>query len=1045
MTTVNKEATIRKELISLITYPYSDPSPIPDFGRLYPYNRFDGYTNTGTEQAWDMIVMENEYIKLWINPAVGGKIWGAIEKATNKEFIYFNHVAKFRDVAMRGPWTSGGMETNMGIIGHSPSCSAAVDYYIRKNKDGSVSCFTGATDWPSRTTWKVEVCLPANAAYFTTKSSWFNNSHLEQSYYQWNNVGIKASGNLEYINPGHQRLGHDGKNFNWPRDEENRRISFYNENNFCEYKSYHIFGSYSDFWGCYWHNDDFGFGHSASYDDKPGKKIWIWGLSRYGMIWEDLLTDSDGQYTEVQSGRLFNQSIAASTKTPFKHRSFLPYTFDNWEEYWFPVKDIGGLTYANQQLSFHLTEENGTKQLKLCANQPIVTNITIEADTTFLLAKYLELKVMQTKVITLPADTALDQLKIWLNDELIYNAKEQNYNLNRPVRIAAGYNSNSLQAIYIQAKEWERQRFFERAIEQYQECLKKDPFYIEALNGLAGIFIRHVQYNKALSLIKTALSINTYHPEANYLYGIINVRLNYTIDAKDAFSIACQSLEYRSASYTELAKIFFREQQLEKSLLYLKKALQYNTHNIQALQLQLIIARLQGQIDSAKLFAHILFNANPINHLVRFELYKLEEISNKVFKTGISSELPYETYLELNSFYYSLNLYDSCMEILETAPEYAMVNIWKAYLYSLKNVNSEINDQINIAISLTPELVFPHTEEEVKVLEWAVANYTSWKFKYYLALVYIQMLRTDEALHLLLSCQDEPDFYAFYIVRANTQRGKDDSTCEQDLYKAYRLDSKQWRTSFQLSKYYAEKNQWAKALEIVQGSYQQNSDNYYLGLHLAKCLMYTSKFQEGITLMNNLNVLPNEGATDGRNVWKETHLFAALKAINEINWNKAQYYLAQARRWPENMGVGKPYDVDERLENFLELYCLGQYNQFVPDGLFNTIAYYRDKYPNMPYSSNDFLTIYLLHKNNEEDKAEIILNTWLEQDSNDLAAQWSRAFMNADTEKLLKVAEIKPVKRVPLPYEILFEDRSFPFVKEMYSKHFFDVLYKTVS
>jgi hypothetical protein len=81
-------------LITLTTYPYSDPSPIPEFGRLYPYNRFDGYTNTGTAQDWEMIVLENDYIKLWINPAVGGKIWGAIEKATGKEFIYFNHTSQ---------------------------------------------------------------------------------------------------------------------------------------------------------------------------------------------------------------------------------------------------------------------------------------------------------------------------------------------------------------------------------------------------------------------------------------------------------------------------------------------------------------------------------------------------------------------------------------------------------------------------------------------------------------------------------------------------------------------------------------------------------------------------------------------------------------------------------------------------------------------------------------------------------------------------------------------------------------------------------------
>ena len=37
---------------------------------------------------------------------------------------------------------------------------------------------------------------------------------------------------------------------------------------------------------------------------------------------EKLLTDTDGQYVEVQSGRLFNQASETSSLTPFKQRSF---------------------------------------------------------------------------------------------------------------------------------------------------------------------------------------------------------------------------------------------------------------------------------------------------------------------------------------------------------------------------------------------------------------------------------------------------------------------------------------------------------------------------------------------------------------------------------------------------------------------------------------------------------------------------------------------------------------------------------------------------
>lgn len=39
---------------------------------------------------------------------------------------------KFRDIAMRGPWTSGGIEFNFGIIGHAPTTSTPVDYLTKK-------------------------------------------------------------------------------------------------------------------------------------------------------------------------------------------------------------------------------------------------------------------------------------------------------------------------------------------------------------------------------------------------------------------------------------------------------------------------------------------------------------------------------------------------------------------------------------------------------------------------------------------------------------------------------------------------------------------------------------------------------------------------------------------------------------------------------------------------------------------------------------------------------------------------------------------------
>jgi len=306
----NNPASIKEYKRVFTTYPFTDPDPIPKpDSKIYPYYRYDGFSDKSVQKEWQVVELENDFIKIMILPEVGGKIWSATEKSTGKDFIYNNHVVKFRDVAMRGPWTSGGIEANYGIIGHTPNCATPVDFTTIKREDGSVSCVIGVLDLLTRTSWRLDINLPKDKAYFTTNSFWYNSSALEQPYYTWMNTGIKAAGNLQFIYPGKNYLGHEGEYGDWPINKKNGKdVSFYNNNNFGGYKSYHVFGKYTDFFGAYWLDDDFGMGRYSSHDDKAGKKIWIWGLSQQGMIWEKLLTDNDGQYVEVQSGRLFNQS-----------------------------------------------------------------------------------------------------------------------------------------------------------------------------------------------------------------------------------------------------------------------------------------------------------------------------------------------------------------------------------------------------------------------------------------------------------------------------------------------------------------------------------------------------------------------------------------------------------------------------------------------------------------------------------------------------------------------------------------------------------------
>src|SRR5271168_3514557 len=80
-------ASVREYEQTFPTYAFSDPSPIPLLNNVYPYFRFDGFTDRSTPKNWKVVELQNDYIRLLILPEIGGKIWAAIERSTNRPFL----------------------------------------------------------------------------------------------------------------------------------------------------------------------------------------------------------------------------------------------------------------------------------------------------------------------------------------------------------------------------------------------------------------------------------------------------------------------------------------------------------------------------------------------------------------------------------------------------------------------------------------------------------------------------------------------------------------------------------------------------------------------------------------------------------------------------------------------------------------------------------------------------------------------------------------------------------------------------------------------
>lgn len=913
-------STVREYSQVFTTYPYSDPNPVPVPGRIYPYFRFDGYTDTPVEKAWKVIELENAFLKVLILPEIGGKIWAAIDKTTGQPFIYYNHVVKFRDIAMRGPWTSGGIEPNYGIIGHTPNCATPVDYVIRTLPDGSASVTLGVLDLLTRTPWRLEVTLPPESAYFTTRSLWQNTSTLEQPYYTWMNAGLAARGNLQFVYPGTHYLGHDGSVSSWPMHPTNGKdLSFYEQNDFGPYKSYHVFGKASDFFGAYWHERDAGMARYSTRDDKAGKKIWIWGLSEQGMIWEKLLTDADGQYVEVQSGRLFNQAAPESSETPFKNRGFAPGATDSWTEYWMPIKGTQGFVKANDLGALNVRREGGRLVLAFSPVQAATGQVELFDGPTRVAAWDVRFTPLTTWTMQFERDVPDARLRVRvLGTRFEYLGDPGADVIARPTATPATFDPTTVFGLHTQAREAMRQRNYTDAARLVARTLERDRHYAPALVDAAQLGLRAGNHAEAFARAQEALSIDTYDPAANYYYGLAADGLGRAADARDGFEMAAQSPEWRGAAWFQLGRLALSDQRLETAYHYAKRAMTAYGDDAQAVQLAAVVARVAGDLTAANAYLARLLGLDPLNHVARVEraMASGATADRDAVVTGVTNEMPHETFLEMAAWYSNLGRPGDAAWLLALSPVTPEVLYWRAWL--LREADAAASRALLAQANAgSPALTFPFRAESVPVFRWAMAQSDAWQPRYYLALLELGRGNAAQAHRLLEALGQRPSFAPFYALRA----GLDGTTREAaltDLTQAMELDPAEWRFARQLIERHLADGRFAEAVTVGRRVTARSPTNYVLGMLLARSLVLAGESGDALGVLGGLTVLPYEGAVDGRRLYREAHLRLAIAEMAS-DAPAARRHVQEAQAWPEHLGAGRPYDdaIDHRLDDWL--------------------------------------------------------------------------------------------------------------------------------
>ena len=91
---------IKRKKESIPTYVPADAIKLPMFfehrhyqgaiGRLYPLPYSDSISDDKKDVEYDIVTLENEYVKTQVAPQLGGKILRGLDKLSGYDFIYYN-------------------------------------------------------------------------------------------------------------------------------------------------------------------------------------------------------------------------------------------------------------------------------------------------------------------------------------------------------------------------------------------------------------------------------------------------------------------------------------------------------------------------------------------------------------------------------------------------------------------------------------------------------------------------------------------------------------------------------------------------------------------------------------------------------------------------------------------------------------------------------------------------------------------------------------------------------------------------------------------
>ncbi len=930
------QVKIWEETVTLPTYQLGPGDLNPRFHELdgtiiFPYTMQDAFTTEIVDQTYQALYLENEYLKVMVLPAIGGRVHSVFDKSRGEEMFHLLDVIRPARIALRGAWIPGGIEWNPGPQAHTVIAYSPVNAALQQHEDGSASVVITNTLKDSRLRWQARVTLHPGRSYLDQNIRIDNPTDGIHPYYFWNNTCFPNYAGTRFICPTDVMTDHHGRTFTpWPI---HNGVDMTRLENYGEQTPFFAYKCTFDFFGAYNTVSDHGIVQTADHRVLPGKKYWTWGKADYGQQRMAIMGHEDVEYVEVQSGPLATQS---------DYEPLAPQSTVQWREWWYPVHGLGeGFEFATTDLAIQAERPGRNLVLRMLATGEFpAARVMIEPDGGRAVTRSVDLSPAAPVTVRVRGvGEAPARVRVLAGDGTVladYRTPLEVPKIENP-QAPSRETHDTPSGLYAQAVRADRDSARAEARRLYQRALEADPQHVEALRALAVLEIEAGQYEQAATRLAQAVKLDPARGALHCLAAVASLNLGEPARALDQALEGLRRPDTRSWGWDLAGRAHLRRGEPARAVEAFAAALAAEPLNLRARDHLLMALIAAGRPDEAREQAQAALADDPTGIVAAMTLVQAGDLEARQLSGRLRSIIGEPDFEALDTAidYAGVGLLEAAEQLLWIASvnelEPAQVNpialYWLAWLSDARGNQGDATRWLAMLDATSDEDVIPSHPETIAVLSWAIERRADdARARLHLGNLLAGLGRLDEAPALWQQAVDiDPTLAVGWRNLALFEwKNKKDLKAAEQLYaraiEARPGDQTYWRDRAQVL---LEDNRPAEAAALLEPQLTLDWLRDDLRLTLVRAWLAEKRYDEALEQLGAVQYVVGEFTSDTHDLFVRALLERGRAALEQ---GKAPAALADFKRaltYPPNLGIGRRAKPEEAER----LYWLGQAHQ----------------------------------------------------------------------------------------------------------------------